>query len=82
MGADRYRGRGKPQFLRIGHFFLAMNVENFILLAEFKKITGNIMRELRDSTKVPGQPRIYTAGEKEYFNTQRVRTEGVEITPV
>ena len=39
------------------------------------------MRELRDSTKVPGQPKIYTAGEKEYFNTQRVQTEGVEITP-
>ncbi len=72
---------GKPQFLRIGHFFLAMDVEHFIPLADFKKIAGNIVRELRNSTKVPGQPRIYTAGEKEYFNTQRVQTEGVEITP-
>lgn len=72
---------GKPQFLRIGHFFLAMDVEHFIPLADFKKIAGNIVRELRDSTKVPGQPRIYTAGEKEYLNSQRVRTEGVEITP-
>jgi L-2-hydroxycarboxylate dehydrogenase (NAD+) len=72
---------GKPQFLRIGHFFLAMDVEHFIPLADFKKIAGNIVRELRDSTKVPDQPKIYTAGEKEYFNTQRVRSEGVEITP-
>jgi L-2-hydroxycarboxylate dehydrogenase (NAD+) len=72
---------GKPQFLRIGHFFLAMDVEHFIPLAEFKKITGNIMRELRESPKVPGQSRIYTAGEKEYSNTQRVQSEGVEITP-
>jgi len=72
---------GKPQFLRIGHFFLAMDVEHFIPLADFKKISGNIMRDLRNSTKVPGQPRIYTAGEKEFYNTQRVRTEGVEITP-
>jgi L-2-hydroxycarboxylate dehydrogenase (NAD+) len=72
---------GKPQFLRIGHFFLAMDVEHFIPLADFKKITGNIMRELRDSTKIPGQPRIYTAGEKEFYNTQRVQSEGVEITP-
>ncbi len=72
---------GKPQFLRIGHFFLAMNVENFIPLAEFRKITGNITRELRASPKVPGQARIYTAGEKEYYNTQRVQAEGVEITP-
>jgi LDH2 family malate/lactate/ureidoglycolate dehydrogenase len=72
---------GKPQFLRIGHFFLAMNVEFFLPLAEFKKVTGNILRELRESPKVPGQPRIYTAGEKEFYNTQRVQSEGVEITP-
>jgi LDH2 family malate/lactate/ureidoglycolate dehydrogenase len=72
---------GKPQFLRIGHFFLAMDVGHFIPLVEFKKITGNIMRELRDSTRVPNQPRIYTAGEKEFYNTQRVHAEGVEIPP-
>ena len=39
------------------------------------------MRELRSATKAPEQPRIYTAGEKEYYNTQRVQAEGVEITP-
>lgn len=72
---------GNPQFLRIGHFFLAIDIEHFIPLDGFKKITGEIMRELRNSTKAPGQPRIYTAGEKEYYNTQRVRAEGVEITP-
>ena len=72
---------GKPQFLRIGHFFLAIDVEHFIPLDDFKKISGNMMRELRESPKAPGQPRIYTAGEKEYYNTQRVQAEGVEITP-
>jgi L-2-hydroxycarboxylate dehydrogenase (NAD+) len=58
-----------------------MDIEHFIPLDDFKKTAGNIVRELRDSTKVPGQPRIYTAGEKEHLNTQRVQTEGVEITP-
>jgi len=72
---------GKPQFLRIGHFFLAIDIEHFIPLADFKQITGNMMRELRSSPRAPGQPRIYTAGEKEYYNTQRVQAEGVEITP-
>jgi LDH2 family malate/lactate/ureidoglycolate dehydrogenase len=72
---------GKPQFLRIGHFFLAIDVEHFIPLEAFKHITGSMMRELRESPRVPGQPRIYTAGEKEYYNTQRVMAEGVEITP-
>jgi LDH2 family malate/lactate/ureidoglycolate dehydrogenase len=73
--------QGKPQFLGIGHFFLAIDVEHFIPLADFKQITGSIMRGLRDSQKAPGQARIYTAGEKEYYTTQRVQAEGVEITP-
>ena len=72
---------GKPQFLRIGHFFMAIDVEHFIPLPAFKLITGNIMRELRESQRVPGQPRIFTAGEKEYYKTQQVIAEGVEITP-
>jgi len=72
---------GKPQFLRIGHFFLAIDIEHFIPLDTFKKITGNMMRELRSAPVAPGQPRIYTAGEKEYYNTQRVQEDGVEIPP-
>lgn len=70
---------GNPQFLRIGHFFLAIDIDHFIPVENFKKITGNMMRELRSSTTAPGQPRIFTAGEKEYYNTQRVQSEGVEI---
>jgi LDH2 family malate/lactate/ureidoglycolate dehydrogenase len=72
---------GKAQFLRIGHFFLAIDIEHFIPLDVFKRITGDIMRELRSSPRVPGQTRIYTAGEKEYYNTQRVQAEGVDIAP-
>ena len=72
---------GNPQFLRIGHFFLAIDIEHFIPLETFKKITGNMMRELRSSPVAPGQSRIYTAGEKEYYNTKRVQDEGIEIPP-
>lgn len=73
--------QGNPQFLRIGHFFMAINIENFIPLPDFRKITGDIMRELRSSPKAPGQSRIYTAGEKEYYNTQRALEMGIEIAP-
>ena len=73
--------QGNPQFLRIGHFFMAIDIEHFIPLADFRKITGNMMRELRTSPRVPDQSRIYTAGEKEYYNAQRVRENGVEIAP-
>jgi len=72
---------GNAQFLCIGHFFLAIDIEHFIPLSTFEKITGNIMRDLRNSTVSPGQTRIYTAGEKEYYSTQRVREQGVEIPP-
>ena len=52
--------------LKVGHFFFAINIENFIPLINFKKTAGSIMRGLRNSKKVPDADRIYTAGEKEY----------------
>lgn len=73
--------QGNPHFLRIGHFFMAINVEHFLPLAEFKNITGDMMRQLRGSQSAPDQARIYTAGEKEYYNTLNVLEHGVEITP-
>jgi LDH2 family malate/lactate/ureidoglycolate dehydrogenase len=73
--------QGRPHFLRIGHFFLAIDVERFLPLDEFCRTVGNILRELRASAKAPGEEQIYTAGEKAYANTQRVLAEGVEIAP-
>lgn len=64
---------------RLGHFFIAINIENFIDISEFKQITGNILRELRDSKKMPGHERIYTAGEKEYLCYQERKKTGVPI---
>jgi len=65
--------------LKVGHFFLAINISNFLPLNQFKEITGNIMRELRSSKTVPGKNRIYTAGEKEYnAETERKQT-GIPI---
>ncbi len=72
---------GQPQPNRIGHFFMAINIESFTSLDDFKKTTGSILRELRAATKQPGCSRIYTAGEKEYENEMRVRQAGVVIVP-
>jgi LDH2 family malate/lactate/ureidoglycolate dehydrogenase len=73
--------QGKRQPNALGHFFMAMNIESFTNLDDFKKTTGEILRELRAATRQPGCDRIYTAGEKEYENEQRVRLEGVQIVP-
>jgi L-2-hydroxycarboxylate dehydrogenase (NAD+) len=66
--------------LKVGHFFLAINVNSFIPLEKFREITGNIMRELRSSKKVPGETHIYTAGEKEYYKKLERKKQGIPIS--
>ena len=60
---------------------MALNVESFVDLETFKQTTGNILRELRSSRKAPGEPRIYTAGEKEYEKEILTRRDGIKIIP-
>jgi L-2-hydroxycarboxylate dehydrogenase (NAD+) len=80
-GLVDFDAEGKPQFLRIGHFFMAIDVAHFVPLPVFKKVAGGITRELRASRRAPDAARIYTAGEKEYESTQRVQQQGVPIPP-
>jgi LDH2 family malate/lactate/ureidoglycolate dehydrogenase len=61
----------------IGHFFIAINISAFTDPDDFKKTTGDILRELRASKKMPGQNRIYTAGEKEYYTWLERKNKGV-----
>ncbi len=63
----------------LGHFFIAINIESFIDLADFKKISGDILRKLRASKKAPGKKRIYTAGEKEYLTSLNRAQMGIPI---
>jgi LDH2 family malate/lactate/ureidoglycolate dehydrogenase len=72
-------GKSKP--FRVGHFFMAINIESFTSLDNFKTTTGQILRELRTSRKAPSQDRIYTAGEKEYEKEKEVREKGVPVIP-
>ena len=70
---------GKKVPHALGHFFIAIDIEAFIDLEEFKKTTGDILRALRASKKAPGQERIYTAGEKEYLTSIERCEHGVPI---
>ena len=65
--------------LKVGHFFLAINIDSFAGLDAFKTTAGNIMKGLRSSKKVPGETRIYTAGEKEYLNEQERINTGIPL---
>jgi LDH2 family malate/lactate/ureidoglycolate dehydrogenase len=66
----------------LGHFFIAIDIESFTDVDSFKRTTGDIMRELRASQKVPGAERIYTCGEKEYIAEQERSTKGVPVNKV
>jgi LDH2 family malate/lactate/ureidoglycolate dehydrogenase len=70
---------GKPVPHKLGHFFVAINIESFVPLKVFKSVTGAIMREIRTSAKVPGQDRIYLAGEKEFEMIEKRTREGIPI---
>ena len=64
---------------RLGHFFFAINPASFIDVSTFKKIAGEICRSLRSAKKTPGQTRIYTAGEKEYYAEQERQKTGIPL---
>lgn len=48
------------------HFFMAIRVDSFRPIDEFKATMDDMLSALRNSAKAPGCTRIYTHGEKEY----------------
>jgi LDH2 family malate/lactate/ureidoglycolate dehydrogenase len=70
---------GGQKRLKVGHFFLAINIKHFTTLKRFKRTTGTIMRNLRASKKAPGKFRIFTAGEKEFFSELERKKQGIPL---
>lgn len=68
---------GKKVPYNLGHFFIVIDINAFTDPKDFKKTTGDILREIRASKKMPGQTRIYTAGEKEYITWLERKDKGV-----
>ncbi|CAE7440076.1 mdh, partial [Symbiodinium microadriaticum] len=80
-GVDQETGAPRP--MRLGHFFLAIDVEALCDLSEFKKTSGDFLSFLRNSTKDPKGPgRIWTAGEPEWdCRQERMAQGGVTVPP-
>lgn len=78
LGSDT---AGKPAPYRLGHFFLAINIEFFTELDSFKATVTEILKTMQNSKLFPGKEKIYVSGEKEYQNELRVRSTGVPIIP-
>jgi L-2-hydroxycarboxylate dehydrogenase (NAD+) len=76
-----FDAEGKKLPYPLGHFFIAIDPERFMGLETFKRIAGNICRDVRNSQKAPGEERIYTAGEKEYVAWQYRKDHGCPVPP-
>jgi L-2-hydroxycarboxylate dehydrogenase (NAD+) len=72
-------GKTQPNYL--GHFFMAIQVEAFCSLDDFKHSTGEIIRQLRASRRAPGAQRIFSAGEKEFLKEKETTAQGIPIVP-
>ena len=62
----------------LGHFFIAIDTNHFLGEDVCRKKAGEIIRKVRNSKKMPGAERIYSAGEKEYL-VRLSRRGGVPI---
>jgi LDH2 family malate/lactate/ureidoglycolate dehydrogenase len=72
-------GRKIP--ITLGHFFIAINIEEFIDLDRFKAISGDILRQLRASRKAPDSDYIFSAGEKEHLAWEIRKSKGCPVPP-
>ena len=72
-------GNARPYGL--GHFFIAIDTNHFLGEDVCRKKTGDIIRAVRASKKMPGAERIYSAGEKEHEIWLSRKESGVPINP-
>ena len=72
---------GKKIPYPLGHFFIAIDLDEFMGLDTFKRTAGAIMRELRASRKAPGCDYIFTPGEKEHLAWEVRKRKGCPVPP-
>ncbi len=64
---------------RGGHMVLAMRVDNFRPMDEFKREMDRVIREIRNSDRMEGVERIWLPGEMEYERVRERRAHGVPV---
>lgn len=70
------QGPGKSN---VGHFFLAMNIEAFMSLDEFKERMDHLINKLKSTPLHPEFKRIWIPGEKSYLTMQTRLKIGVPV---
>ena len=69
----------EPKISDVSHFFMAINIEAFRPVIDFKKQMDDMINLLKNSPKVAGHDRIYVAGEKEFETAKHNERYGIPI---
>lgn len=77
LGIDK-EGNFTPY--NLGHFFIAIDPSAFCEIDDFKRKTGELLRQLAGAKKQPGADHVYIAGEKEYFAWIEREKTGIPIS--
>jgi len=70
---------GKPAPANVSHFFMALDIENFVDLDTFTTNMDDLMDRLQNSEKATNQKHIFIHGEKEYIQYKKHEKEGIPI---
>jgi len=65
----------------IGHLFVAISIENFLPLEDFKANMDLLISELKDCPRQEGKSRVYVHGEIEFEQAEERRREGIPLHP-
>ncbi|HEV3158085.1 MAG TPA: Ldh family oxidoreductase [Candidatus Baltobacteraceae bacterium] len=79
FGNDLPLPSSRPAEGAISHFFAAFRIDAFRDIAEFKRDMDKELLDFKHSAKVPGQERIYVAGEIEHEKTLTHQRTGVPV---
>lgn len=74
---NMYENWNDPQ--NVGHFFLAINVSNFMPVELFKERMDLYISDLKAEPKAPGVEEIFIPGEIEHRRTLERKEKGIEL---
>lgn len=69
----------EPKKSDVGHFFMAIKIDAFRPIIDFKKQIDHMVKLLKESPKAEGEEEIFIAGEKEYLAVEENRVKGVPL---
>jgi len=64
---------------KVGHFFMAVDINAFRPAKEFKEDMDDYINLLKEAPKATGQERIYIPGEKEFENYEKNTRNGIPL---